>query len=72
MFFNENDANVNSAVPSSGDVEVSQVAEVNADSDSHVTNTSIAHEVPCLSVAEYITRYADTLEARWFGAMFSD
>lgn len=72
MSYNANDANVNPAVPCSGVEETSQIADVNAASNTRMTDIDIGRRVRSWSVAEYKTRHADTLDARWFGAKFSD
>lgn len=71
LSLNSKDAIVNRAKPSSGVEEISQVVHANG-SDTPVTDIDIDREVPSRTITEYKTGYADRLDARQFGAWFSD
>lgn len=59
-------------VTSSGVGEYLHAADPNATSAIRATDIEIDRGVSSPSVTEYKTHYADTLDARWFGAMFMD
>lgn len=69
MFAN---ANVDPVLPSSKVEDTLRAADVCATGDARATGIEINRGVPGWSVIEYKTRYADTLDARRFGAMFLD
>lgn len=66
----KNDTNVSQAVPSSRVEDTSQVGDVSAASGILVDKIEIDRGVRSWSVAEYKTRYGDTLDTLWFGAIF--
>lgn len=71
MSRNANDAIVNPVVPSLVIEGVLQAVDANSASDNRVTNIELDRGVSSWSVADYYTRYVDTLFARRFGAIFS-
>lgn len=72
MSHNANDGNVAPGMPSIRVEDTSQVADANAASGSQVVGIEVDRGVSSWSVAEYKTRYVDSLDARPFGAMFLD
>lgn len=72
MSLSAKDASGNLVVPSSGVGESSQIADANATTNTLATDVKIGHKDPSWSIAEYMTRYANTLDARRFGTIFSD
>lgn len=59
-------------MPSSGVEETSIVVDANAASSTRVFDIEINCKLPIWSVAEYKTRYSDSLDSLQFGAIFPD
>lgn len=72
MSRNAYNASSDPEVPSSPVGESSDAADTNAACDIQATDINIDRCVPCWSVVEYKTGYAEMLDARRFGVMFSD
>lgn len=72
MSHNLNDANVSPAMPSPGVVETLEVVDTNAASGTRVAEIEIDCVVSSCSVPKYKKCYRDKLDARRFGATFSD
>lgn len=70
--YNANDDHVDLAALSTRVKDNVLVADENAVIRTEVCDTEIDRGVPSWSVAEYQTRFADTLDTRWCHAMFSD